>query len=103
MDLRREYLLINSILNWKILYWNITYILEYLTSPLVILSRYNNRHSLKIWDGNDESAPLIANRGGSEIPKPITSTNNELVLRFASGTKGSGTGFRIRVGLSKKY
>ena len=73
-----------------------------MTSPFVILSRLINRHWLKIWDGNDESAPMIGNIGGSEIPNPITSSSNELLLKFASSSIGSGTGFKIRVELSKK-
>ena len=59
-------------------------------------------HVLEIWDGQDENAPKLGRKTGSDIPKPITSSQRDLFLRFTAGSSGSGAGYRIRVDLSKK-
>ena len=58
-------------------------------------------HVLEIWDGQDENAPKLGRKTGSDLPKPITSSLSDLFLRFTAGSIGSGAGFRVRVGLSK--
>ena len=40
---------------------------------------------------------MLARKGGSETPNPITSSSGELFLRFEAGPKGNGVGYRIRV------
>ena len=59
-------------------------------------------HVLEIWDGQDENAPKLGRKTGSDLPKPITSSLSDLFLRFTAGSSGSGAGYRIRVDLSKK-
>ena len=69
-------------------------------STLLLFSPLNP-HWLSIWDGNDKTAPLMGRKVGSEIPKPITSSNKELFLELKTGVTGTGTGYRIEIELSK--
>ena len=62
-----------------------------------------NRDALKIWDGQDENAPKLVKRAGSALPEPLTSSTRDLLLRFTSGSRGNGAGYRIRVDLSKIF
>ena len=64
---------------------------------MLFLFSPTNKHFLKIWDGVDENALLLARKGGSEKPNPITSSTGELFLRFEAGPEGTGVGYRIRV------
>ena len=61
-----------------------------------------NRDALTIWDGQDENAPKLVKRG-SALPEPLTSSTRNLLLRFTSGSRGNGDGYRIRVDLSKIF
>ncbi len=47
---------------------------------------------VRIYDGGDENADLIATYSGSEIPLSITSSGNKLFITFSS--VGEGTGFK---------
>ncbi len=47
---------------------------------------------LRVYDGSDESAPLLGEYSGSDIPDQIASTGNTLFITFSS--TGTGTGFK---------
>ena len=57
---------------------------------------------LEVRDGGNENAPLIGSRlCGSSLPGVITSTGNELFVRFHSDGSVVSTGYRIRVDLGR--
>ena len=72
-----------------------------ITVFLWLLFSVSNQHSLAIWDGKDMDGTFMGHKFKSELPKPFTSSNKELFLRFQSGSHGKGTGYRIRIELSK--
>ena len=62
-----------------------------------------NRDALTIWDGQDENAPKLVKKAGYGFPEPFTSSTGNLLLRFTSGSRGNGDGYRIRVDLSRIF
>ncbi|XP_015810319.3 cubilin [Nothobranchius furzeri] len=50
--------------------------------------------SVEILDGDNSQAPSIGKFCGSEIPHPVTSFSNALVVNFISDSSVSGKGFR---------
>lgn len=50
---------------------------------------------LSIYNGSDESAPLIGQFSGSTIPASFTSAGNTLFLRFESDASNQSTGWEI--------
>ena len=51
-----------------------------------------------VHDGGGANSPMIGDkRCGSNVPDPITSTGNQLFLRFHSDYSITSTGFEISV------
>lgn len=48
---------------------------------------------LNIYDGEDESAPLLASFTGSNIPEPVTSSGNKLFISFQASSDETSRGF----------
>lgn len=49
--------------------------------------------TLKIFDGENTDAPLLAAFSGSEIPDPVNSTGNKMMVTFSSDGSGTSTGW----------
>ncbi|KAJ8039372.1 Cubilin [Holothuria leucospilota] len=49
--------------------------------------------SVKVYDGNDTNAPLVANLCGYGLPQPIKSTSSEMFVTFTSDASGHTSGF----------
>ena len=57
----------------------------------------------EIRDGDNEGAPLIGSRiCGSSAPNSITSSGNQLFIKFHSDSSVTKTGYRVRVDIGKK-
>ena len=50
--------------------------------------------SLRVLNGDDETAPEVAPYCGTRIPPSITSSGSQMVVIFQSDTETEGTGFR---------
>jgi len=53
----------------------------------------NNEDYVSIYDGADESAPLIGNFSGNNLPDEITSSGNKLFVTFTSEENNAAPGF----------
>ena len=49
---------------------------------------------LKVRDGPEETAPLVAKHCGHQLPPAFTSTSNDLWMKLKSDSTQSGSGFR---------
>lgn len=49
---------------------------------------------LYVYDGDSSSSPLIGNFSGTTLPTPITSSSNNLHVRFTTDSSGTARGFR---------
>ena len=48
---------------------------------------------IEVYDGNDDSAPLIGRFCGNEIPKSVTSTGNYISIVMVTNNEKTGRGF----------
>ena len=58
---------------------------------------------MEIHEGGDEEAPLVGRYCGNTLPAQHISSGNEVYVRFKTDHSISGTGFRIRYDLGKRY
>ena len=58
---------------------------------------FDNRYdSLKIYDGNSNTSPMLGNPYcGDSLPPSQTSSSNELFFHFYSDFVSTGTGFKL--------
>ena len=49
-----------------------------------------------VYDGNSSSSPLLGRFSGSSVPSPITSSSNQLCVRFTSNNGTQYSGFVAR-------
>jgi len=54
-----------------------------------------NADFLRIYDGEDETAPLLGEFSGTEIPGEVTSTNNKVLLVFTTDDTNEDNGWLI--------
>jgi len=52
-----------------------------------------NEDFLKVYDGENESAPLLATFSGNEIPATVTSGSNKMFVVYESGSSAEADGF----------
>lgn len=50
---------------------------------------------IRIYDGEDENAPLIGEYTGTNMPAAITSTGNKLMIHMVTDASGNGQGFYL--------
>ena len=65
----------------------------------LIFSRFNTEYGgdyVSVYDGDSTSSPLIGQFSGSSVPAPITSSSNNLYVRFTSDSSGEYSGFVAR-------
>ena len=58
--------------------------------------------AVKVYDGPDETHPLIASLCGTQLPRPIESSRNEVFVKFESDTSDTAAGFVARFS-AKEY
>ena len=51
--------------------------------------------SVRIYDGQDTSAPLMRNICGDTLPGDVTSSGNTMFVRFKTDVSGNRNGFSI--------
>jgi hypothetical protein len=56
---------------------------------------FNDGDKLNIYNGGDNSAPLLASLSGNEIPDNIVSTSNKLFIEFISDGDNTAPGFYL--------
>ena len=65
----------------------------------LVFLRFNTEASydyVRVYSGGSLSSPLIGTFTGSSLPAPITSSSNNLYVRFASDGSVTSQGFRAR-------
>lgn len=50
---------------------------------------------LRIYDGETNAAPLLAEYTGSTLPDDVSSTGNKMLIEFTSDASGEGAGFKF--------
>jgi hypothetical protein len=58
-------------------------------------SLFDDDDRLFIYDGADNSAPLLAELSGDTLPGAITSSGNKVYIEFTTGESGTGDGFYL--------
>jgi len=56
---------------------------------------YNDGDRLSIYDGGDNSTPLLAELTGNSIPDPIVSTGNKVFIEFITDGQNTAPGFYL--------
>jgi hypothetical protein len=59
------------------------------------LDIFNDGDKLSIYDGEDNTAPLIAEITGSEIPEDMVSSSNKVFIEFISNGTNTASGFYL--------
>jgi hypothetical protein len=59
------------------------------------LDTEENADFVRIYDGADETAPLLGEFSGTELPGEITSTGNEVLITFTTDAAVEGTGWLL--------
>ncbi len=59
------------------------------------LDLFNDGDKLYIYDGEDNTAPLLAELGGNTIPEDIESTGNKVFVEFITDGSNTAPGFYL--------
>ena len=71
---------------------------------LHFLNSKNRYDWMEVYDGGDDTAPLIGEKlCGYETPQAITSSGNQLYVKFHSDESVVSSGYRIKADLGKQH
>ncbi|MHC1773873.1 MAG: C10 family peptidase [Lentimicrobium sp.] len=56
---------------------------------------FDDDDRLSVYDGPDNTAPLLAQLTGNALPSPITSSGNKVYIEFITGNTDTGPGFYL--------
>ena len=70
--------------------------LNFLTFDVELANTCTKYDTLRVYDGEDNSAPSLATLCGQTVPGDIVSSNNDLFVHFKSDNSITQSGFQIK-------